>query len=645
MSKNSFKKDDLYVFDLPDEFIDTLEVVQFDTYRNEIEQKGSASDPNRLPKDAKKRQIPIELKCKVCVDSGVKLDRSHYQTDIHILNIKRSLNGLPPVNETEYSALIKAGVDENSQDNGSSDNDSEDVDKSEEESQSEDEELDKIEEEPEKVLNKLSLSEKATSVNIMETSDEDSQLFHLNTGLPQILFKSTAENNDHMLGIFKVLFNKDNINDPMKAIHRWNDPEVIMTSVSAVFVVGGGHFAGAIVSHQRRNAKTIVRTKKNDLSINEQCVQFLEHKTFHRYTTRRKQGGSQSAMDNAKGKANSAGSTLRRYNEVALKTDIQNLLQQWKQYLDKCENIYIRARSSQDKKIFIADGLLNKDDSRIKGIPFTTNRPTVGELRKIWCELTYLKEVSKPQPIKKEEDETKPKQNNQKKDKKDIQKELTEEEKHTEEVITLLKKSRAPLLIAYLRKNKLDPNFILMPETKYSITPTMLHFASNNGLKQMVTILLTTIKCDPTIKNELGKTAWDLTRNVGVQHSFQKARYSLGEEYTNWEEAHVGEPLSKEQIEEMERNKDEKEKLERQELMKKELEHVKELQRQEKAARIDEIELRRGKGSRLNSANAPGLMKVSEQNLNSLSEDQKRRLMREQRARAAEARMMKNMGK
>jgi len=36
---------------------------------------------------------------------------------------------------------------------------------------------------------------------------------------------------------------------------------------------------------------------------------------FIRYTTRRKQGGSQASNDNAKGKAKSAGANLRRYNE------------------------------------------------------------------------------------------------------------------------------------------------------------------------------------------------------------------------------------------------------------------------------------------------------------------------------------------
>ena len=44
------------------------------------------------------------------------------------------------------------------------------------------------------------------------------------------------------------------------------------------------------------------------------------HKTFHSYTVRAKQGGSQSSRDNKSGGGShpkSAGASLRRYNEAA----------------------------------------------------------------------------------------------------------------------------------------------------------------------------------------------------------------------------------------------------------------------------------------------------------------------------------------
>ncbi len=64
----------------------------------------------------------------------------------------------------------------------------------------------------------------------------------------------------------------------------------------AVLMCSGGHFAGAVFDGE----------------------QAVVSKTFHRYTTRRKQGGAQSANDQAKGKARSGGAMIRRYNERAL---------------------------------------------------------------------------------------------------------------------------------------------------------------------------------------------------------------------------------------------------------------------------------------------------------------------------------------
>ena len=169
----------------------------------------------------------------------------------------------------------------------------------------------------------------------------------------------------------------------------------------------------------------------------------------------------------------------------------------------------------------------------------------------------------------------------------------------------------------------------LKPASKYSLTPTMLHYASQQGMKKMVLILLSNIKCDPTIKNRLGRTAWDLTRDHDVKHAFQIARHNLGESFTNWDESHIGEPLSREQVSELNEKEEAMENQRTEKLIKLELEAAKERQRFAK----DAI---RGPGKKL--TNIPS---VEQQNLNSLTDEQRRRLMREQRARAAEERMKK----
>jgi len=43
----------------------------------------------------------------------------------------------------------------------------------------------------------------------------------------------------------------------------------------------------------------------------------IVHKTFHSYTVRAKQGGSQNSQDRTKGGCKSAGASLRRYNEAS----------------------------------------------------------------------------------------------------------------------------------------------------------------------------------------------------------------------------------------------------------------------------------------------------------------------------------------
>ena len=75
----------------------------------------------------------------------------------------------------------------------------------------------------------------------------------------------------------------------------------------ALLMLGGGHFAGAVF----RGGQALV------------------HKTFHAYTVRAKQGGSQGAADNKSGSSHpkSAGASLRRYNEMSLMQHIQASIQ------------------------------------------------------------------------------------------------------------------------------------------------------------------------------------------------------------------------------------------------------------------------------------------------------------------------------
>ncbi|ODV96231.1 hypothetical protein PACTADRAFT_33409 [Pachysolen tannophilus NRRL Y-2460] len=209
--------------------------------------------------------------------------------------------------------------------------------------------------------------------------------------------------------------------------------------------------------------------------------------------------------------------------------------------------------------------------------------------------------------------------------------ELTEDEKHTIELIGFIKKSKAPALISYIKKNKLSPDFELKPSSEYATTPTLLHCATYNNIPYITQVLLNNLKANPCIKNDLGKTPFELTSNKEIKKIFQIARYNLGEVYCNWvEDAHVNLPAkSKEEF------LDEEEKLKSKEENDKKLLHEKELQAYQKEIATERV-AKYGTGKSLGNV----MTSISNQSmLNQLSDEQKMRLMREQRARAAEARM------
>ncbi len=132
----------------------------------------------------------------------------------------------------------------------------------------------------------------------------------------------------------------------------------------AVFLLGGGHFAGAVFD----NGKPIL------------------HKTFHCYTIRAKQGGSQSSKDNKSGGSHpkSAGASLRRYNEASLIQHVRDLVSSWTEQLKTCHRIFFRAPGGSRAVLFGGkDPLLDRSDPRLRSIPFPTKRATFHEVNRV----------------------------------------------------------------------------------------------------------------------------------------------------------------------------------------------------------------------------------------------------------------------
>lgn len=139
----------------------------------------------------------------------------------------------------------------------------------------------------------------------------------------------------------------------------------------AVIMSGGGHFAA---------------------SIWDKAGNVVKHKTFHRYTSRRKQGGSQAVADAQGGKRiRSAGATLRRHGEQQLQNEVRSLLTSWAGTFEGVQCVYIRANVREKRDLLVGWegsplGPL-ADEDRVRSIPFPTRRATLKEATRCYEEL------------------------------------------------------------------------------------------------------------------------------------------------------------------------------------------------------------------------------------------------------------------
>lgn len=470
---------------------------------------------------------------------------------------------------------------------------------------------------------------------------------------PQLWFSSSVLPEHHYYGVYRALFtNEELVQDEkiMDAIKKRQLPPLAMPKAAKdgtlppiaykgphifLCMIGGGHFAAMVVSLAPRQTKSGTGPMNREATI-------LAHKSYHRYTTRRKQGGSQSANDNSKGNAHSAGSSLRRYNEAALVDDIRQLLNDWKGLLDTSDLLFIRANGMTNRRSLFGpyEGqVLRANDPRIRGFPFSTRRATQDELMRSFIELTRLK-IKEIRPVSRK---TSPEASNknQAAPSKQSQPEapkLTEEEEtellHTQQLQALVRRSKVPAVLSYLTKNSLDSSFRFKPLDAHHHAPTLTHLAAAQNSAPLVTGLLTRAGADPTIPNDEGKTAFDLAGDRATRDAFRVARHELGEEAWDWEAAKVPPPLKKEDAEK--RSERERMEAERKEAERRKTE---EERLKKEGPRVTETTKRQaGRGAEL-SAQAKRLEEAK-----GMTPEQRMRLERERRARAAEERIRRLQG-
>lgn len=398
-------------------------------------------------------------------------------------------------------------------------------------------------------------------------------------------------------------------------------------------MIGGGHFAAMVVSlAPRKGSHTVPMNREATV---------LAHKTFHRYTTRRKQGGAQSANDSSKGTAHSAGSGLRRANEMALVEEVRALLQDWKALLDTSDLLFIRATGTTNRRTLFGpyDGqVLRPNDPRIRGFPFNTKRATQKELMRSFIELTRLK-VREIVPV----DETKPQAPPPKAAAapKPAKPALSEEEEtallHTSQIQAMIRRSKLPALLTYLKTNGLSAEFRFQPPEQNHHAPSPLHLAASHNAGVLVTGLLCKAGADPTVQSKEGKTPFELAGDRSTRDAFRVSRSELGAKW-DWDAARVPSPLTKAEAEQ------------REERESKEAESREKERRRAEEERLEREGPQVGGGKkRLGVLGVAGAMKSAEdkreEESRGLSPEMRMKLERERRARAAEERIRRMQGK
>ncbi|KAJ0797684.1 putative transcription factor C2H2 family [Helianthus annuus] len=279
------------------------------------------------------------------------------------------------------------------------------------------------------------------------------------------------------------------------------------THFRVMLLASGGHFAGCVF-----DGNSVVA-----------------HKTFHRYVIRAKAGKKQSSKD-ASGKiAHSAGASIRRHNELALKKDIRELLAAWKPYFEASSCIFIHAPSDNRQLLFEGETpYFSCQKSAIRRIPLTVRRPTFKEAKRLYNILTQVSPEPNEEtvPISKEDSRT----TNTHTDLPNSSKKNVRN--HTEVGEASIVNSMEDLVIS-------SGN-----ESKAILVSTPLHEAAKDGNVEKVLELLEQ-GSDPCVVDERGKTPYMLATEKEVRNTFRRFM-ALNLDKWDWHAAKVPSPLTKE---------------------------------------------------------------------------------------------------
>ncbi|KAH7117823.1 hypothetical protein B0J11DRAFT_617646 [Dendryphion nanum] len=641
----------LYVFDLPEELLSTITLKD---RTNQPIQEALPQIPNTPNKstetlDSESSSPAKATACNLCGLNFVSVteQRNHVRSDLHGYNLKQRIKGLNPVGEADFEKLI-GDLDESI--SGSEDEESDEEEDGEEGGKAKESTL-------------SALLKKQAKISSPEFDEFASKKRQRGAGKPPLLWLSSPSLPDNMsLGIYRAIFTDEEQEEEAhiietirrKQLSPKNPPKIKMdgsvplpgTDVGPHFflcMIGGGHFAAMIVALAPKTGKK--------QGADERTASVIAHKTFHRYTTRRKQGGSQSTSDAAKGAAHSAGSSLRRYNEAALTTEVRDLLKSWKSLIDTADLLFIRATGVTSRRTLFGpyEGqVLRNNDPRNRGFPFSTRRATQKELMRAFVELTRVKQSTIDEASLAALDtpltantSTTPTPHKPTKPPKPSKEEETSA-LHTSQLTSVIKRSKVPALLNYLKTNDISPDFVFTPPNYH--TPSPLHLAASLNSAPVVLALLTKAGADPTIMSDDARTPFSLAGDRATRDAFRVARSELGEAAWDWERAGVPAALSKSDAEKRDvREKSEKAVEDQAEAVRRKAE-TERLRKESEAEEASKIQKRLGTGKSLGVIPAKTGAEKREEDARGLTPEARARLERERRARAAEERMRRLQG-
>lgn len=574
--------------------------------------------------------------------------RNHVRSDLHGYNLKQKIKGLKPVGEADFEKLI-GELDESISGSESSESD-------------EDDEEEAANKPKESTLS--ALLKKQAKISNPDFDEFASKKKQRGSGKPPLFWFTSPSLPENMsLGLYRAIFSDAEQEEGEHIVDTLRHKQLPPTQPPKVkseggvplpganigphyflCMIGGGHFAAMIVA-------LAPKMGKKHTGADERSATVIAHKTFHRYTTRRKQGGSQSANDSAKGAAHSAGSSLRRYNEAALTNEVRELLQSWKTMIDTADLLFIRATGSTNRRTLFGpyEGqVLRNNDPRNRGFPFSTRRATQKELMRAFVELTRVKQstideaalvaLNAPQPDSKAETPAPPKSPKPPK----LSKEDETAALHTSQITSIIKRSKVPALLNYLKTNDIPPKFAFVPPNYH--TPTPLHLAASLNSGPIVAALLTKAGADPTMMNDDARTPFSLAGDRATRDAFRVARSELGESAWDWDKAGVPSALSKADLEKREaREKSEKAAEDKAEAERRKAE-TERLRKESEAEEAKRREKRVGKGKTLGVLPEKTAADKREEEMRGLTPEARARMERERRARAAEERMRRLQG-